>query len=104
MSKKVYMVGHECDDKGWKMGYHSFTRPEDAVQLMRDYVAKNIRYSRSQGLVVRNLHVWRDTVMNDASEKSQTISYMSDGHFHEFRVWAVNLHSERIPANDVIGY
>ena len=104
MSKKVYMVGHECDDKGWKMGYHSFTLPQDAVQLMRDYVAKNIRYSRSQGRVVKNLYVWRDTVMNDASENSQTISYMCDGHFHEFRVLAVDLHSERIPAKDVISY
>lgn len=104
MSKKVYVVGHECDDKGWKMGYHSFERAEDAIQLMRDYVAKDIRYCRSQGHVVRNLHVWGDVVMNDSSEKSQTINYLRNGHFHEFRVWAITLHSERIPAKDVINY
>lgn len=104
MSKKVYVVGHECDDKGWKMGRNAFTRVEDAIQSMRDYVAKDIMQSRSKGHKVRYFHVWRDTVMEDASEKSQTINYMSNGHYHEFRIWAVNLHSERIPAKDVIGY
>lgn len=104
MSKKVYMVGHECDDKGWKMGMHAFTLPEQALQLMRDYVAKEIRYSRSQGYKVSRLHIWRDTVMNDAAENSQTITYICNGHFHEFRVWAINLHSESIKAKDVINY
>ena len=102
--KKVYMVGHECNDKGWCMGHHVFTRAEDAVQLMRDYVASAIMFQRSKGSKVSNLLVWRDVVMNDASEKSQTINFIVDGNFHEFRVWAINLHSERIPAKEVINY
>lgn len=104
MSKKVYMVGCECNDKGWSFGDHVFSLPENAIQLMRDYVAKFIRHRRSEGQEVRDLCVWRDTVMNDASEKSQTITFNVGGDFYDFRVWAVNLHSERIPAKDVIGY
>lgn len=104
MSKKVYIVGCECNDKGWSFGDHVFTLPEHAIQLMRDYVAKFIKARRAEGVVVKDLYVWRDTVMNDASEKSQTITFNIEGDFYDFRVWAVNLHSERIPAKKVIGY
>lgn len=104
MSKKVYVVGCECNDNGWDFGSHSFTLPEHAIQLMRDYVAKFIRHRRSEGKEVKDLYVWRDTVMEDASEKSQTITFNVGGDFYDFRVWAINLHSERIPAKKVINY
>lgn len=104
MSKKVYVVGCECNDNGWNFGCHAFTLPEHAIQLMRDYVAKFIRHRRSEGKEVKGLYVLRDTVMEDASEKSQTITFNVEGDLYDFRVWAVNLHSERIPAKDVINY
>lgn len=104
MSKKVYVVGCECNDNGWDFGCHAFTLPENAIQLMRDYVSKFIRHRRSEGQKVKDLYVWRDTVMEDWSEKSQTITFNVEGDFYDFRVWAVNLHSERIPAKKVINY
>ena len=104
MSKKVYVVGREVNDKGWKMGVHYFTLPENAIKFMRSYVAKFIMNERAKGHKVSNLHVSRDTVMNDSFEKSQTISFREDRYFFEFRVWSFNLHSERITAKDVINY
>ena len=104
MSKKVYMVGCECNDKGWIFGNHVFILPEHAIQLMRDYVAKFVRARRAEGVVVKDLYVWRDTVMNDASEKSQTITFNADGDFYDFRVCAKDFHLDGIPAEKVIGY
>ena len=104
MSKKVYMVGCECNDNGWDFGSHAFTLPEHAIQLMRDYVAKFIRARRAEGKKVKNLYVWRDTVMNDASEKSQTITFDVCGDFYDFRVWAKDFHLDGIPAEKVISY
>ena len=104
MSKKVYIVGHEMNDKGWKMGYQAFKLPNDAVQLMRDCVAKYIRERRSDGQKVKNLHVWSDRVMLDSAEKSQTITFTVDNYFHDFRVFAITLHDEKIQPKDVKGY
>lgn len=105
MSKKVvYMIGCECNDKGWNMGLHSFSLAEDAVQYMRDYVAKFIRDVMASGAKVSNLRVCRDTVMLDAYEKSQTITFKVNDDFYDFRVWGIQFHTERIPASKVIHY
>lgn len=104
MSKKVYVVGRAVNDKGWNMGVHYFTLPENAIKFMRSYVARFIMDERAKGHKVSNLIVWRDRVMNDSFEKSQTISFTEDRYFFEFRVWAFNLHSESVSAKDVVNY
>lgn len=95
--KKIFTIMYEVDDKGWLSGHHAFEKVEDAVQHMRDYVANFIMYRRAEGKKVTRLFVWRDRVMNCASvTDSQTISFMVDGVPYEFRVWSLNLHSEKL--------
>lgn len=104
MSKTIYAVASEVDDRGFDFGCNYFEKAEDAIKFMRSWVAKLIRRKRRDGRNVTHLKVWRDHVMDDWNTESQDITFMVDDVPYDFRVWAFNLHSESINASKVANY
>lgn len=104
MSKTIYVVASEVDDRGFDFGCNYFEKAEDAIKFMRSWVAKLIRRKRRDGRNVTHLKVWRDHVMDDWNTESQDITFMVDDVPYDFRVWAFNLHSESINASKVANY
>lgn len=104
MSRIIYVVASEVDDRGFDFGCNYFEKAEDAIKFMRSWVAKRIIYFRREGKKVTHLKVWKDHVMDDWSKESQDITFMVNGVPYDFRVWAFDLHSESIPASKVVNY
>lgn len=89
MKKEIYQMISECNDRGWVQGNKFMETPEEALKMMRDYVAYKIRYERSQGVKVSNLHVWKDNVMNTVDNiPSQSITFKAGDNFWDFRISA----------------
>lgn len=104
MSRLIYVVASEVDDRGFDFGCNYFEKAEDAIKFMRSWVAKLIMSKRRDGRNVTHLKVWKDNVMDDWDTESQDITFVVDGVPYEFRVWAFNLHSESVSAKDVVNY
>lgn len=104
MSRLIYVVASEADDRGFDFGCNYFEKAEDAIKFMRSWVAKLIRSKRRDGRKVTHLKVWRAHVMDDWNTESQDITFMIDDVPYDFRVWAFNLHSESITAKNVVNY
>lgn len=104
MSRVIYVVASEVDDRGFDFGCNYFEKAEDAIKFMRSWVAKLIMSKRRDGRKVTHLKVWKDHVMDDWDTESQDITFMVDGVPYDFRVWAFDLHSESIQAGKVANY
>ena len=104
MSRLIYVVASEVNDRGFDFGCNYFEKAEDAIKFMRSWCAKLIRRKRRDGRKVTHLKVWRDHVMDDWNTESQDITFMVDDVPYDFRVWSFNLHSESIKAGKVANY
>lgn len=97
MSKRIYRIGVEVNDKGWSFGYQHFENVADAIKFMRQCAAYEILKARSREAKVECLRVWKDSVMNEIpSVCSQSITFLVDEVPYDFRIWSVRLHSEPI--------
>lgn len=104
MPKKVYFVKCEVNDQGWHSGYHHFTKLEDAIKLMRNYVARQLWYSRRKGKEIF-IKTFRDSVMNSlVIEESQTIFVRIGEDTFEYRVWSEELNYSERPKDKCINY
>ena len=104
--KRVYFVRCEVNDKGWHTGFHHFARLEDAIKLMRNYVARQIWYAREEKKKVF-LKVFGDSVMGDVSnsrERSQNIFVRIDNDTFEYRVWSEALNYSELPKDKGFNY
>lgn len=104
MSRLIYVVASEVNDRGFDFGCNYFEKAEDAIKFMRSWVAKQILNMRRDGKKVAYLKVWKDHVMDDWGTEPQDITFMVDGVPYDFRVWAFDLHSESIQAGKVANY
>lgn len=97
LPKKVYFIKCEVNDHGWHTGYHHFTCKEDAIKLMRRYVARQIWFARSENKKVF-LKVQEDSVMDDRpGETSQTIFTRIGEDTFEYRIWAADILYNELP-------
>lgn len=104
--KRVYFIRCEVNDHGWNSGCHHFARLEDAIKLMRNYVARQIWHAREEKKKVF-LKVSGDSVMGDVSknpERSQTIFVRIDNDTFEYRVWSEVLHYSELPKELCFNY
>ena len=106
LPKKVYFIRCEVNDKGWHTGFHHFARLEDAIKLMRNYVARQIWYAREEKKKVF-LKVFGDSVMGDVSknpQRSQNIFVRIDNDTFEYRVWSEDLRYSELPKGVSFNY
>ena len=104
--KRIYFIRCEVNDHGWHTGYHHFARLEDAIKLMRNYVALQIWLARRENKKVF-LKVFGDSVMGDISnspERSQTIFVRIDNDTFEYRVWCEGLRYSELPKDKCSDY
>ena len=97
--KRIYFIRCEVNDHGWHTGFHHFVHLEDAIKLMRNYVAHQIWWARREKKKVF-LKVFGDSVMGDVSKnpkRSQNIFVRIDNDTFEYRVWSEDLHSSELP-------
>lgn len=91
--KEIYCFQVEVNDKGWQGPYRFFEKVEDAVKSMRMAVARRIKFARAERRKVHHLKVWDDRPTGHLGElRSQTITVWLGKDFHEFRVFAYQLH------------
>lgn len=95
--QRVYFIRCEVNDHGWHTGYHHFTCKEDAIKLMRRYVARQIWFARSENKKVF-LKVQEDSVMDaQPGETSQTIFTRIGEDTFEYRIWAADILYNELP-------
>lgn len=110
MAKTIYFVQSECNDNGWHSGFNYFEKKEDAVKLMRNYVARQIWNERAEGNKIEHFHVLRDSVMGKAHhEDSINITFKVtnkefETFFWEYRVWSAELYDHELPKWECINY
>lgn len=104
LPKKVYFIKCEVNDHGWHTGYHHFTCKEDAIKLMRRYVARQIWFARSENKKVF-LKVMEDSVMDARpGETSQTIFTRIGEDTFEYRIWAADMLYDELPKDMSFNY
>ena len=104
LPKKVYFIKCEVNDHGWHTGYHHFTCKEDAIKLMRRYVARQIWFARSENKKVF-LKVMEDSVMDARpGETSQTIFTRIGEDTFEYRIWAADMLYNELPKDMSFNY
>lgn len=104
--KRIYFIRCEVNDHGWVNGFHHFVKLEDAIKLMRQYVARQIWHARDERKKVF-LKVFGDSVMDDVSrnpERSQTIFVRIDKDTFEYRVWSADLLYTELPKDKSFNY
>ena len=95
MEREIYQMVSECNDKGWVQGNKFMETPEEALKMMRDWVAYQIWLARRKGIKVTNLHVWEDTVLHTLNViPSQSVTLTIGDDYWEFRVSACLLHDK----------
>lgn len=104
--QRVYFVRCEVNDNGWDTGFHHFVHLEDAIKLMRNYVAHQIWWARRGNKKVF-LKVFGDSVMSDVSKnpkRSQNIFVRIDNDTFEYRVWSEELLYSELPKDRCFNY
>lgn len=104
--QRIYFIRCEVNDHGWNSGYHHFARLEDAIKLMRNYVARQIWSARADKKKVF-LKTFSDSVMGDVSrnpQRSQTIFVRIDEDTFEYRVWSEDLRYAELPKDMCFNY
>lgn len=104
--KRVYFIRCELNDHGWHTGYYHFARLEDAIKLMRNHVALQIRRAREEKKKVF-IKVFGDSVMGDVSKnpkRSQNIFVRIDEDTFEYRVWSEDLRYSELPKDKCFIY
>lgn len=104
--EKIFNVKCEVNDSGWHDGYYHFTKIEDAIKLMRNHVARQIWFARSNGLKVF-IKTFADSAMGDVSrnpQKSQTIFVRIGNDTFEYRVWMEDLLDSELPKEKCFNY
>lgn len=104
--QKIYFIRCEVNDHGWVNGFHYFVKLEDAIKLMRQYVARQIWHARDERKKVF-LKVFGDSVMDDVSrnpQRSQTIFVRIDKDTFEYRVWSADLRYSELPKDMCFNY
>lgn len=104
--QRIYFIRCEVNDNGWVNGFHHFVKLEDAIKLMRQYVARQIWHARDERKKVF-LKVFGDSVMDDVSrnpQRSQTIFVRIDKDTFEYRVWSADLLYTELPKDKSFNY
>jgi len=104
--QRVYFIRCEVNDHGWHTGFYHFVHLEDAIKLMRNYVAHQIWWARRENKKVF-LKVFGDSVMSDTStnpQRSQNIFVRIDNDTFEYRVWSEDLNYSELPKDKCFNY